>query len=95
MSNQTNTNIAEAIAERLEALKGVLNSFDYQDRQDTLIQYFADGEYQEAEEFITMLEERHAGDVADANEDELVYNNKHIANFLTGEELEGEDTDIY
>lgn len=70
MSNLQNTIYVEDLVSRMEALKGAMSVFEYQDKQGSLITMFAAGEFEEAAELVSMLEERHAGDLADLLHDE-------------------------
>lgn len=70
MSHEVNTIYVEDLVQRLESLEGVLNAFEYQDKQSSLISLLAAGEFEGAAELVSMLEDRHAGDLADQLHDE-------------------------
>lgn len=56
MSNQSNTNWAEGLAERLEGLGQFMNPYQFEDYRNELIRLLAAGEFYEADDWIYKLE---------------------------------------
>lgn len=66
MSNLINDRVAESLFERLEALEGYMNAFEYQDKQQTISELLEDGELGLAVEITENCEREYAPRVAES-----------------------------